>query len=95
MKLFRRKPEYALAMPVHRDKDAEDAYLEYAVQTCDESGKPTTSHLHFMTPAQFDELYVPARGRPKTKAAAKTRNGPTKKPKLEKVKDSVNLSEIK
>ena len=85
MKLYRRKPEYALAMPVHR---TEDSGVEYAVQPCDETGKPLTTHLQFVPDQEFATTYQVIRVRPRAKT--QKRNGPTKKTKLK----TVNLKDI-
>ena len=87
MQLYRRKPEYALAIPTHREGEGfNGSEVEYAVQPCDEHGQPLSTHLSFIPEEIFLATYTVARGRPKAKPPGKPRNGPTKQRKrIEKV----------
>lgn len=95
MQLYRRKPEYALAIPTHREGEGfNGAEIEYAVQPCDEHGTPLSTHLSFVPEEIFVQTYTVARGRPKAKVPgkpAKPRNGPARpRKKIE----SVSLNEV-
>lgn len=84
MKLYRRKPSYAMAMPVVTD----DNSIEYALQPCDESGKPLSSHMEFLTGEDFTRAWEAyrVRNKPKSKTPpSRRRNGPTKREMLKTI----------
>jgi hypothetical protein len=77
-----------MAMQVHRSDEPD---IEYAVQPCDEHGKPLSTHFDFFSEAHFNEQYESYRVRPKAKTPTKSK--PKKRNAQVKI-DSVNLSEV-
>lgn len=88
-----KKTEYVTAMPVHRNEGFVDV-IEYAIQSCDASGNPLSTHLQFIGSDSFIKEYTPVRRRPKPSKSnnkpARVRTRPTNKEKLH----TVNLKEI-
>lgn len=97
-----KKTEYVLAMPAHRQNhpsDDADAPMasEYAIQPCDASGKPLSTHLSFLSDETFAREYTPVRRRPKPqakKAPVRIRDRSNNKTKIEKPKDDLNQIEM-
>lgn len=87
-----KKTEYVLAMPANR---ADGDTNEFAVQPCDQTGKPLSGHLHFLSKDTFDKEFTPVRRRPKPSkpTAARVRTRPSK-PQTQEPLNSVNLKEV-
>ena len=97
-----KKTEYVLAMPAHRQNhpsDDADAPMasEYAIQPCDASGKPLSTHLSFLSDETFAKEYTPVRRRPKPQAKkppVRIRDRSNNKTKPTEKLETVKLSEI-
>jgi hypothetical protein len=69
-------------MPAHRPDPAGD--VEFALQECDATGKPLTTHMFFMLAEDFAKEYAPVRRRPKpsnpkVRVRNRTKTKPTEK----------------
>lgn len=97
MQLYR-KIEYVLAMPAHQPgahtNDPPGGEPVYAIQACDQNGKPLSSHLQFLSKVGFESEYTPVRRRPKpVKAKAPARPKQQPKPNNKPQEQLINVTE--